>query len=200
MNAQTFIFIGKSVSGKGTQVALLMEYLKQNDTRKIYNIETGKEFRNFINQPTFTAKLAKEILAQGLRQPDFLAINLWGKILMDNLEENEHVIGDGFPRSKLEAMVLDTAFKFYKRTKPVIVYMNVENSSVIDRLVKRGRADDKEDAIKNRLKFYADDVLPAIEYYRNNPDYTFLDINGEPTIEVIHKDLISKLETEWASQ
>lgn len=193
MNAQTFIFIGKSGSGKGTQVALLMEYLKQIDTRKIYNIETGKEFRNFINQPTFTAKIAKEILAQGLRQPDFLAINLWGKILMDNLEEDEHVIGDGFPRSRLEAMVLDTAFKFYKRTKPIIVYMNVENESVITRMVKRGRADDKEELIKNRLKFYTDDVLPAIEYYRNNPDYIFWDVDGEPTIPEIFEDIKKRL-------
>ncbi|MBI3632599.1 MAG: nucleoside monophosphate kinase, partial [Candidatus Vogelbacteria bacterium] len=190
----------KSGSGKGTQAALLMDYLKQNDSRQIFNIETGKEFRNFINQTTYTARSAKDILDVGGRQPDFLAINIWGKILMDNLEDNEHIIGDGFPRSRLEAEVLDTAFKFYKRAKPIIIYMNVENESVIDRLVKRGRADDKEDAIKNRLKFYADDVLPAIEYYRNNPGYTFLDINGEPAIKMIHKDLISKLESEWASQ
>ena len=198
MNAQTFIFIGKSGSGKGTQASLLMDYLKRVDNRAIFNIETGKEFRGFINGETYSARMAKEILSKGLRQPDFLAINIWGQILIKNLEENEHIIGDGFPRSKTEAMVLDTAFKFYKRDKPIIIYMNVHNDSATDRLVKRGRADDQKEAIINRLKFYADDVLPAIEYYRENKEYIFLDINGEPSIEEIHADLIGKLEAIWS--
>ena len=200
MNAQTFIFIGKSGSGKGTQASLLMDYLRKVDQRTIFNIETGKEFRSFINGDTYSAKMAKEILAQGLRQPDFLAINIWGQLLINNLKENEHVIGDGFPRSKNEAMILDTAFKFYKRGQPIIVYMNVNNDSATDRLVKRGRADDQKEAIINRLKFYEDDVKPAVEYYRENKDYIFLDVNGEPTIEEIHADLIKKLEEIWQSQ
>ncbi len=197
MNAQTFIFIGKSGCGKGTQAALLKEYLEKIDNRKIFNIETGAEFRKFINEPSYSAKMAKEIMAAGERQPDFLAVNIWGQILIHNLEDNEHVMGDGFPRSKLEAMVLETAFKFYKREKPFIIYLDVTHDSVVDRLLKRGRADDKQDAIANRLKFFEDDVLPAVEYYENNPAYNFLHVNGEPSVEEIHKDIIKKLEDKW---
>ncbi len=197
MNPQTFIFIGKSGCGKGTQAGLLQAYLERNDNRKIFNIETGAEFRKFINQPNFSAKMAKEIMAVGGRQPDFLAINMWGKNLIENLQDNEHIIGDGFPRSKMEAAILDTAFKFYKRDKPIIIYLDVTHDSVVDRLVKRGRADDHEEAIRNRLKFFEDDVKPAVDYYMGNPDYIFLHINGEPSIEEIHKDIMDKLEKKW---
>lgn len=197
INAQTFIFIGKSGCGKGTQASLLAQYLNKNDSRKIFNIETGAEFRSFINQPSYSARLAKEIQIVGARQPDFLAINMWGKLFIDKLEEDEHIIADGCPRSKLEAMVLETAFKFYKRDKPIIIYLNVTHDSVRDRLLKRGRADDKEEAIKKRLKFFEDDVAPAVDFYAKNSEYNFLDIDGEPSIEEIHKDIISKLEKIW---
>ena len=38
MNLQTFIFIGRSGCGKGTQVALLQEYIKSKIVSGIYSI------------------------------------------------------------------------------------------------------------------------------------------------------------------
>ncbi|MDO8493229.1 MAG: nucleoside monophosphate kinase [bacterium] len=199
-NPQTFIFIGKSGCGKGTQAALLAEYLNKNHPRKIFNIETGAEFRKFINGTTYSAQMAKEIQVAGERQPDFLAINMWGQLFINSLEEGEHIIADGCPRSKLEAMVLETAFRFYKRDKPFIVYLDVSVDSVTDRLLKRGRADDQTEVIKKRLKFFEDDVRPAVDFYAENFGYNFLRIDGEPSIEEIHADLIKKLENVWQSQ
>lgn len=199
-NPQTFIFIGKSGSGKGTQAALLADYLNTKSSNKIFNIETGAEFRKFINGNSFSAKMAKEIQVAGARQPDFLAINMWGQLLINTLEEGEHIIADGCPRSKLEAMVLETAFRFYKRDKPFIVYLDVSHDSVTDRLIKRGRADDQHEVIKKRLQFFEDDVRPAVEFYAENFGYNFLHIDGEPSVEEIHNDLIKKLESAWALQ
>jgi hypothetical protein len=49
MKLQTFIFIGRSGCGKGTQVALLQEYIKTRDhKRPILYIETGERFRNLL--------------------------------------------------------------------------------------------------------------------------------------------------------
>jgi adenylate kinase len=198
MNAQTFIFIGKSGSGKGTQASLLADYLKTKSSNKIFNIETGAEFRKFINGTTYSAKMAKEIQVAGDRQPDFLAINMWGQIFINTLEEGEHIIADGCPRSKLEAMVLETAFRFYKRERPFIIFLNVTHDSVVDRLLKRGRSDDHDEAIKKRLKFFEDDVQPAVDFYAENFGYNFLKIDGEPSIEEIHTDIVKKLEEAWS--
>ena len=49
MELQTFIFIGRSGCGKGTQVTLLQEHFKKQDhKRHIFYIETGERFRQFI--------------------------------------------------------------------------------------------------------------------------------------------------------
>ena len=55
MKLQTFIFIGRSGCGKGTQVALLQKYIKTQDyKRPILYIETGERFRQFIKEPSLS--------------------------------------------------------------------------------------------------------------------------------------------------
>lgn len=57
MTPQTFIFFGPSGSGKGTQARLLIEYLEKKDPeRKTVYIETGRRFRDFITEASYTAK------------------------------------------------------------------------------------------------------------------------------------------------
>jgi len=36
-------------------------------------------------------------------------------------------------------------------------------------------------------------VAPAVEYYRTNPSYKFLKIDGERPIEAIHADVVKQL-------
>ena len=49
LNKDTFIFIGASGSGKGTQVALLKEYIKKKDPETpIFYVQTGEYFREFV--------------------------------------------------------------------------------------------------------------------------------------------------------
>ena len=51
MIPHTFIFVGQSGSGKGTQVDLLKEKLqKRHPNDEIYHLETGENFRKFINR------------------------------------------------------------------------------------------------------------------------------------------------------
>ena len=60
MKPQTFIFIGRSGCGKGTQAELVQEHLKQIDPkRKVLYIQTGAEFREFIKGNSETQKLSK---------------------------------------------------------------------------------------------------------------------------------------------
>ena len=52
MELQTFIFIGRSGCGKGTQVTLLQEHIKKQDHKRhiLFYIETGERFRQFIKE------------------------------------------------------------------------------------------------------------------------------------------------------
>ena len=62
-----------------------------------------------------------------------------------------------------------------------------------EKLEARHRMDDKREDIAKRLAWYNTDVVPAIEYYKTNSRYSFFQINGERSIEEIHKDIIEKI-------
>lgn len=192
---QTFIFIGRSGCGKGTQVQLLMEWLRGRDDNEIFYLETGQKFRDFVKEPNYTSGLSYEVMQTGARQPDFLAAHIWSHVLIEKFNGRQNLVIDGTPRSKNEAVILDTAMKFYKIDKPFVVYLNVSHDWARERLAARGRSDDKKAGeVEKRLAWFEKDVMPAVEWYRDNPDYRFLDIRGEQSIDDVHKEIISKVE------
>jgi len=194
MTPHTFVFIGRSGCGKGTQAKLLTEYLKEKtpDTPVFY-METGQTFRDFLSRNSYSSNLAKEINEKGGLQPEFLAVWAWSHILVENLRGDEHLVIDGTPRKAREAAVLDSAFKFYKREKPFIIYINVSKDWSKERLLLRKRADDTEEDIDQRLAWFETEVVPAIDYFRGSEDYRMIDVIGEQPIEEIHREIISKI-------
>jgi len=194
MSPFTFIFIGRSGCGKGTQAALLQEELKAKyPDNPIFYLETGQRFRDFIQQDNYSSSISKKIYEATDPQPPFLAIWMWSHLLIENLKGNEHLVIDGTPRSYADSLVLTSAMKFYGRN-PYVIYLNVSRKWSEERLLGRGRADDvKPEDIKKRLDWFDKDVAPAVEYFKYNSDFKFIDINGERTIEEIHKELMSRL-------
>jgi adenylate kinase family enzyme len=196
MEPLTFLFIGRSGCGKGTQARLLQEYLQAHDPekKKIFYLETGNRFREFIAGGSYSGKLSGDINKTGGLQPEFLAVWNWADLLVTTMEGGEHLIMDGTPRKLDEARVLDSGFTFYKRSKPFVIFLDVSRQFSEKRLRERGRQDDKVEAfIQNRLDWFETDVLPAIRYYWKNPGYTLLQIQGEQSIEKVHGDIIEQL-------
>jgi adenylate kinase family enzyme len=89
--------------------------------------------------------------------------------------------------------VLDSIFSFYNLDKPTVIYINVSKEWSVERLMKRGRADDKREEIIERLSWFETEVLPTIEYYRNSKSYSFVEINGEQDIDSVRREIISKI-------
>lgn len=190
----TVIFIGRSGCGKGTQADLLRNRISRldPDKRPILYIGTGDKFREFVRGETFSSKLSRAIYEADERQPDFLACWAWSSILTEELGEDMHIIFDGAPRSKLEANLVSTAMKFYKRDKLTVIYLRVSRKWSEERLLSRSRGDDLNlTKIDKRLDWFDEDTLPAVEYFKNNRSYRFLDIDGEQTIEKVHADIIA---------
>ncbi len=190
----TVIFVGRSGCGKGTQADLFKNRVHQLDEAKqhILYVETGEHFRKFIRGNNFSSKLSRKIYESDERQPNFLACWMWANVLIDELDEHMHLVFDGAPRARPEAEILTTALNFYHREKPVVIYINVSRHWSEERLLARGRSDDTTLAkITKRLDWFDKDVLPAIEYFKKEPYYRFLEINGEQPIEKVHADIIS---------
>ncbi|MFO0718508.1 MAG: nucleoside monophosphate kinase [Candidatus Paceibacterota bacterium] len=194
MNPQTFIFIGNSGCGKGTQAEFLKAYLKEKDTavRPVFHLESGEKFREFIKEKGYTSELSAKIYSRKERQPDFLAIWLAADVMIKNFKGDEHLIIDGVARSLIEAESFDSALSFYGR-KANVIYPRVSREWSRKHLMSRGRSDDSPEGIETRLGWFDTDVVPAIEYYRNNPNYNFIEVDGEQGREKVFADIKEKL-------
>ena len=192
MQLQTVIFIGRSGAGKGVQSELLKKYLSEKtpETPILY-IETGDYFRKHIKESGDTWGRARNIMELGGRQPDFLAIWMWATALIENYKGKEHIVFDGAPRALAEAHILDTAFPFYGRVNPTVVFLNISQEWAEERLRGRGRADDvNPEVVARRLAYFNKDVAPVVEFYREALGYNFLEIDGEQTPEQVHADIL----------
>ena len=120
---------------------------------------------------------------------------MWSNILIEELGDGMHLIFDGAPRAKVEAEILTNALGFYRRKCPTIIHINVSRKWSEDKLLSRGRSDDLNLAkIDKRLDWFDKDVVPAIEYFKHNSFYRFIEVNGEQSIEEVHRDIITTYE------
>ena len=194
MSPQTFLFFGRSGCGKGTQAELLQKYLKEKDPNsEIFYLGTGEYFRQFIKGEGYSNKLANKIYQNGDRQPDFLAIWMWGNIILEKFKGTEHLFFDGITRSLPEATIFTTALQFYDR-KATVIHIDVSREWSKERLMERKRLDDKDPKeVEKRLDWFDKESASAIGYFEVNDRYRVISIDGQRTIEEIHSDLISKI-------
>jgi adenylate kinase len=193
MDQSSFIFSGRSGSGKSTQVKLFAEYLGEKGNQKILQIETGNLFREFVKGNGYTHQLSRDLIERGDLQPMFLTTHLWSNDMVKKFTGTEQLIFDGMPRKLHQAEFLDEALTFYKQKKRYVILINVSREWSEERLNDRGRSDDQEEYIKTRMDWHESDVVPALDYLRANTSFTFLDINGEQPIEDVHKEIVDKI-------
>src|SRR5690348_12757436 len=115
MQPLTLLFFGSQGAGKGTQVQMLIDYLKANTTNEVIRIDMGQELRALRDTGTHAGKLTGEVIDQGLRMPDFMPVYLQTKKLVDNFTGGEHIIADGLARGADQTRGFDDMMTFFKR-------------------------------------------------------------------------------------
>lgn len=189
-----FMFIGLSGSGKGTQSTLLKKFLEEKDgENSVVFAYAGENFRKLMKNDGYTASLSKKVTEEGKLNPGFLAVWGWSSVLVDSMKDNKHLIMDGSPRKLVEAQLIDEAMDFYGIEKVYPIFLNIGLDVARDRLLARGRADDNEEGIKERFAYYERDVVPVIEYFKNESKNKLIEVNGEQSVEGIHKEIIEKI-------
>jgi adenylate kinase family enzyme len=190
------ILIGRSGSGKGTQAEILKQFIISKTGVDTKHVTTGGGFREFIsNTDNYTAAMTKDIMNSGGLNPAFLAIWNWSNIFINNITGNENIILDGAPRKAPEVFVLHSAIKFYNFKKPIVVYLDVSEGWARKRLTERGREDDKSvQELDRKMQWFERDVLECIDWYKSDPRYDFVHVNGEQSVEEVGEEIKNKMD------
>ncbi len=193
MQPQTFVFFGIVGSGKGTQVKLLRDFLKKKDGRECVYASPGHEYRKLVESGGFTASLVKDPLSGGELLPGFLTDAIVTNILISLLTPDKHLIADGYPRAVAQSISFEKMMNFFKRDEIKIIYIELSETEGMKRNLLRGRHDDTEAGLRKRFEEYVNNVVPAMNYFKDKENYKIYSINGEQSVENVHKDIISAL-------
>jgi adenylate kinase len=150
--------LGPPGAGKGTQAVKLAEKLG------IPQISTGELFRNNIDDGTELGLEAKRYLDAG----DLVPSELTNALVDKRLDEPDAAAGfilDGYPRSVDQAAALQQMLERRKAKIDAVLEFRVDDDELLKRLKDRGRADDTEEVIRNRMNVYRDETAPLLEYY-----------------------------------
>jgi len=152
------VLLGPPGAGKGTQAEKLAEKLQ------IPHLSTGELFRQNIDNGTKLGLEAKRYLDAG----DLVPSELTNELVDDRLSNSDADGGfilDGYPRSVQQAKALHDMLERRGTRLDAVLEFRVPEDVLLERLKARGRADDTDEVILNRMKVYRDETAPLIEYY-----------------------------------
>ena len=175
------ILFGKPGSGKGTQA----EFVKNK--YDLIHISTGDLFRNNISNNTKLGLLAKSYMDKGDLVPDEVTIKMLESEVNNHPNANGFIF-DGFPRTTVQAEILDQFLITLKLSISMTIALEVDENLLIERLISRGkdsgRSDDQDRTkIQNRFDEYNKKTSPLINYYKNQNK--FFDVDGVGDINEI---------------
>lgn len=173
------IFFGPPGAGKGTQAKMLSEECD------IPHIATGDILRDAIAQKTEVGQKAQAYVEQGELVPD----EILAELIRDRLQQSDAQSGwilDGFPRTLKQAQFLDQLLSELNSSYDLVIYLDVPDEILMERLLGRGRKDDTEETIRRRLDVFYNQTAELIDFYQQRNH--FLQVNGNlPLPEVTER-------------
>ncbi|PZO56823.1 MAG: adenylate kinase [Phormidesmis priestleyi] len=152
------IFLGPPGAGKGTQAKQLSK------SCEVPHISTGDILRAAVKAKTELGQKAEGYMNAGELVPDELILNL----IRERLNQADTAKGwllDGFPRNVEQAEFLNNLLDEIEQSCDFIINLEVPDDALVERMLERGRVDDKEEVIRNRLEVYREQTEPLIAFY-----------------------------------
>ena len=162
------ILAGPPGAGKGTQSRFLRE--KWGGA----HISTGAMLREEVANDTELGRKAKPYMDRGELVPDDIILDM----VRGRLEKEDSFILDGFPRSVPQAQALDEMLVDLDKPLTSVVLLEVSDETILNRLLKRGRADDNEETIRNRIEVYRQQTEPMVEHFRHQGLVESVNVEG----------------------
>ena len=176
------IMLGGPGSGKSTYTEYLIRHFRIN------HIYPGGMLRKEVENNTEIGQRVKDIISKGQFVPNQIVLDLIKDKV--NKSPNGYVL-DGWPRYMQQVRDMEQSGIGYD----FAVFLDVSREEVLKRLLARGRADDTEEIINNRIDLYKRETGPVVEYFRGKTG--FIEINAEgDTPENTANRIIKRIEDE----
>jgi adenylate kinase len=178
------LLLGPQGSGKGTQAArIAAEYV-------IPHVATGDMFRTAMEAGTELGRRIRPLYEAGELIPDDVTIELIEERLAEDDARNGFVL-DGFPRNLAQAQALDVMLSAIGRDLDAILFFDVPESVVRERIAGRAQAehrtDDTPEALARRLAIYYEQTVPVVEHYRASGK--LVQLHADRTIDEVFAEI-----------
>jgi adenylate kinase len=213
--ALNLVMLGPPGAGKGTQAKRLAA------ARAVPHISTGDMLREAVAAGTEIGLRAKAVMEQGGLVSDEIIIGVVRERLAKPDAQAGFLL-DGFPRTVAQAKALDALMagraplvvvdiavaddELVRRLTSRRVCgqcganadVPTDGQAVPVSCARCGgaltqRADDREEVIRERLKVYARDTRPVVDFYGNRP--TFRAVDGARAPEQVGRDLAAAVDS-----
>ncbi len=193
------LLLGQSGAGKGTQSRMLAEHLaKICPDKKVLRFATGTEVRALAKEDSHAGAIARERNSRGELQPLEWAVTFWTNFLWKNYTGQEYIIFDGAPRRVDEAHRLQSLLADFYKIPIVAVHIMISDDEALRRIVERHAKENRDEtasveAIRNKLLWYHDDVLPAVAHMKREDDFAVIEVDGHQSKQAVFEAIVSKL-------
>ncbi|HWA07252.1 MAG TPA: adenylate kinase [Ignavibacteria bacterium] len=178
------IILGPPGAGKGTQSVLIARKLG------LKHLSTGEILRNAVTEGTPLGLKAKEVMDAGNLVSDDIMVGIIRDAISAEDAKNGFIL-DGFPRTIEQARELDKIMESLGYDSVKVINITLDDSELIRRMLGRGRVDDTEETIKNRLNVYKAQTAPVKEHYSSKS--AVFDIYGIGSINEINDKILEIL-------
>lgn len=180
------VLFGPPGAGKGTQSQKLI------DKYKLMHLSTGDILRGEISQGTPLGTEAKKLMDDGKLVPDDVVIGMISNKLDQN-QQAEGFIFDGFPRTVAQAEALDDLLTEKGKVIDSMISLEVAEDELERRLLLRGKESGRSDdanpeIIKKRIAEYKSKTTPVANYYKQQNKLST--IKGEGSIDEIFNEIV----------
>lgn len=180
MHPKKIIITGIQASGKGTQAAMLAEKYG------IKHLSTGEILREHVYAGT---DMAKGYTIEDMETGHLAPINVITRVMEYELQNSDNFILDGFPRSKEQLALLEANVNDID----MVIYLQLDDDAATERMKSRGRADDNDDGIAQRLKSFHEETETIIyEDFIHYPN--FYVINANQSVENVFNDILTAVD------
>jgi adenylate kinase len=172
------VFLGPPGSGKGTQAKLLAERLR------VPAISTGDILRAAVRERTPLGLKAQAIMEKGELVSDDLIVALIRERIAEK-DARDGFILDGFPRTLEQGRALEAMLAASGESLTAAVNFGVPEAVLVERMLSRaraeGRADDRPETIRERLRVYREKTEPLAGFYADRG--LLADVEGVGSVE-----------------